>query len=979
MSPVTTSSVVRQIESLFDGASVAGLTDRQLIERFQARQDAAGEAAFAALVSRHGPMVLDICQNVLGVPHDAEDAFQAVFLILACNARSIRDPDLLRSWLYAVALRTARKARSQIARRHKNEEAAMMRLSGPGSSALIDQSIPSPEQRVLAREEAEMLYTEIDRLPRPFRLAVVLHYFEGLTLDEAASRLRCPTGTMRSRLARACKKLRRGLIRRGVTLSSAVVASALASRSASASVSSALCEATARAALNFAARRAAVGAISASAVTLANQMLRSMLLAKLKAVALSVFFIGSAAATVGFVALVPARQPGNREQQERQAEFGELSRAGKPVLHTKADDKKAKPAPGRMFVVGRVLDPAGKPVEGATIDLVARPRKVFVGAGADEESFSALGSVPTDAGGRFQLDVPRTPSMGLLNHTGMFDYLALAAAPGFGLGWAELNPDAAQPEADIELRPERRIHLKLVDLNGLPAAGVEVRTQRIGRPNATGMWDGVELWPEPPAALRAWPRPTTSDDQGKLILNGIGENLTIGLSVQDLRYARQYPRIETNGRAVLEGKEITLALEPAKIIEGRVLIADSRQPVPHAVVAVAASRNKIGGMVSFKFRADDQGRFTANPAPGNYFRVSAFAPDGQPYLVPEVEFAWSKGTVKKAIDIELPRGVVIGGKVTDAQSGRPLESASVQYISVRNQHHVKGGWQAAVASMDDGSYQIAVPPGKGYLLIYGPTPDFVLKEIGWRQLYQDQPGGERYYAHAIVPYEVKAGDQPHEISASLRPGVIIKGRVEGPDGQTVTSASVITTLRIVPTSPRWRGDTQIPVRDGRFELHGLAPDASTRIFVYDADRQWGATVEVSGKLAGQELTIRLQPCGLARARVVDRDGKPVMNYRVHFQFLATPGPPQFSRSIQHQAELTADAEVMGNVDRQHYWRGPTTDAEGRLALPALIPGAVYRIIDRSNQITGYQVSKDFTVKPGETLDLGDILIEKPDR
>ena len=115
-------SVVRQIASLFDGGSVAGLTDRQLIERFTARRDAAGEAAFAALVSRHGPMVLEVCWQLLGDRHDAEDAFQAVFLVLARKARSIRDPELLGNWLYGVALRTARKARGQNTRRRRKEE-----------------------------------------------------------------------------------------------------------------------------------------------------------------------------------------------------------------------------------------------------------------------------------------------------------------------------------------------------------------------------------------------------------------------------------------------------------------------------------------------------------------------------------------------------------------------------------------------------------------------------------------------------------------------------------------------------------------------------------------------------------------------------------------------------------------------------------------------------------------------------------------
>ena len=143
----TPSSVARQIETLFDGGSVAGLTDRQLIERFSARRDAASEIAFAALVSRHGPMVLDICLQLLADPHDADDAFQAVFLVLARRARSIGDPELLANWLYGVALRTARNAHKQRARRRKNEEAAMTRHSRSDSCVLIDPSVTTPEQR----------------------------------------------------------------------------------------------------------------------------------------------------------------------------------------------------------------------------------------------------------------------------------------------------------------------------------------------------------------------------------------------------------------------------------------------------------------------------------------------------------------------------------------------------------------------------------------------------------------------------------------------------------------------------------------------------------------------------------------------------------------------------------------------------------------------------------------------------------------
>ena len=116
-------SVVRQIGSLYEGGSVAGMSDRELLDRFNAGRDAAGEAAFAALVARHGPMVLNICRELLGERHHAEDAFQAVFLVLAQKARSIRDPDLLGNWLYGVAVRTSRLRMLRLHRARKNEEA----------------------------------------------------------------------------------------------------------------------------------------------------------------------------------------------------------------------------------------------------------------------------------------------------------------------------------------------------------------------------------------------------------------------------------------------------------------------------------------------------------------------------------------------------------------------------------------------------------------------------------------------------------------------------------------------------------------------------------------------------------------------------------------------------------------------------------------------------------------------------------------
>ena len=155
MANLASRSVVRQIGSLFEGGSVAGLADRQLLERFVAQQDAAGEAAFAALVSRHGPMVLDVCGQILGDRHHAEDAFQAVFLVLARRARSIRDPDLLGNWLYGVASRTARCAKLQLARRRR-KEGDTMRRPGPSSPVVVEPMIQPAERLAIDREQAEI-------------------------------------------------------------------------------------------------------------------------------------------------------------------------------------------------------------------------------------------------------------------------------------------------------------------------------------------------------------------------------------------------------------------------------------------------------------------------------------------------------------------------------------------------------------------------------------------------------------------------------------------------------------------------------------------------------------------------------------------------------------------------------------------------------------------------------------------------------
>jgi len=177
------------------------LTDDQLLRRFASDRD---EEAFAALVRRHGPLVLAVCRLVLGGAHDADDAFQATFLVLARKAGSIRDPGLLGNWLYGVASRIARRIRSAVNRRQARER-QVRRLPEFPQSAVAEISDLRP-----------VLDEELRRLPEKYRAAVGLCYLEGKTNEEAARLLRWPTGTVKGRLARARDLLRQRLTRRGL-------------------------------------------------------------------------------------------------------------------------------------------------------------------------------------------------------------------------------------------------------------------------------------------------------------------------------------------------------------------------------------------------------------------------------------------------------------------------------------------------------------------------------------------------------------------------------------------------------------------------------------------------------------------------------------------------------------------------------------------------------------------------------------------
>ena len=177
------------LHRLFNLGAVGAMSDAQLLDRFVSRRDEIAEAAFEELVSRHGPMVLRVCRGVLHDAHDAEDAFQAVFLVLAGRAGSIRRSGSVGSWLFGVAHRVATRARRSASRRRRHDQLIAARVAGSDP--------PSGDD-----SEWEILHEEIDGLPERLRAPVVLCYLQGLTYAAAAHQLGLSEVAFRGRLAR---------------------------------------------------------------------------------------------------------------------------------------------------------------------------------------------------------------------------------------------------------------------------------------------------------------------------------------------------------------------------------------------------------------------------------------------------------------------------------------------------------------------------------------------------------------------------------------------------------------------------------------------------------------------------------------------------------------------------------------------------------------------------------------------------------
>jgi len=460
---------LRHLEALFHAGTIVGLGDAQLLDRFASRRDEAAEVAFAALVERHGPMVLRVCREVLRDPHEAQDAFQATFLILARKSASIRRRDSLGPWLHGVALRVSACARSASVRRRAHERRRA--------------EITTPSLGHADRDEDRVvLHEEIGRLPEKYRNPVVLCYLEGLTHDQAAQKLQWPVGTVRSRLSGARERLRSRLVRRGVATSAVILERSMSLDAASAAVPASLVDSTVRAVSLDAAGGAGAGLVSAHVAVLVQRGMRTMLLNKLSWTVAAALAGGLVALGAEGLAIRAMEKPprASQPQDDRLAAKTDDPGRGNPPKSPRDEPDRPDEANGALPPIAEgAKDPAKAPVsrgqrsgrtppvdmpEGGGGAIGASPRP---GPGEDPKSLAVLK----------KLDEP--VSMSFANETPLADVLAYIKSATAGpkdtgipiyvdpIGLQEADITMTSPvTVDMEGVPLRQIlYLLLAQLN----------------------------------------------------------------------------------------------------------------------------------------------------------------------------------------------------------------------------------------------------------------------------------------------------------------------------------------------------------------------------------------------------------------------------------------------------------------------------------------------------------------------------------
>jgi RNA polymerase sigma factor (sigma-70 family) len=964
-------TLVRHVRRLADLTSIDGLSDSQLLARFQSAHE---EPAFAALMRRHGRQVWSVCRRVLGNEHDAEDAFQATFLVLARKAGSIRSTEAVGSWLHGAAYRIAMRAKRDAAIRRKHEQ----RTRAAGADPLVSAN-GSPARTLALREGMALLDQEVEQLPERQRAVFVACCLEGKTMAEAARDLGWKEGTVSGTLARAKERLRSRLARRGVTLSAALAALALG-ETAAAALPENLALSTLRAALRYAAGGPAPAALAA----LLRGATRTMLFTKVKIATIVLFvFVGAAC---GFALAKP--------------EAAESTKPQAPQADAKAQAAKDKDS---HILRGRVLDPDGKPIAGANLywpHLLKQPPQSLT-------DLTLAKKASTDANGRFELtlgpselkDAPRP-------------YL-IAAAEGFGFDWMELNKEEKSAQFTFRLAKDMPVEGRVLDTQGKPIANAKVVVTGIQAQGKEQLdtyltilknnWH--ELWRARTRLLFANLNPVlnvkATDKDGRFTLRGLGAERVATMEIEGSGMAKASIYVVTrsgfdakalNEAAVanmggpprlnmiptLYGPRFDYIAAPTRTIEGVIRDVDTGSPIAGAQVRTSTGYNSQVTTIS-----DAQGnyRLTGLPKTDEYL-VGVLPPNpkqsnllSRTIGVPGPE---GLGPIKQ--DIELAHGVVVTGRIIDQSTGKGIQGG-VRFVPLPdNKFFGKPGYdgyrrdRTMMSSDPDGSYRVVVIPGPGVLMaqVFGREEKFQGQAVNPFRAARFSPedskrvkeianGGDRLFNSAGNSIEflglegavkvVDFAEGTTNATADLFPerGKTLPVRIEDPEGKPLAGAIVSGMTELWPiTFTAKQAECTIYALDGIHQRH---------VVFYHRERKLGGHVIVRGD-EKDPVTVRLQPLGTVTGRLLDPDGQPLAGVEVSLNM-----------------PLSAESDLFRYLNAQ---REPVkTDKDGRFRLEGVLPKLIFQLSLRQGR-TYYQGEPKIGFKqvgPGQTLDLGEVRVK----
>ncbi len=943
-------AALRHIQRLFTEGSATGVSDTQLLVRFAVHRD---EAAFAALMARHGPMVMTVCRGVLRDSLDAEDAFQATFLVLARKAGSAWAEGGLGGWLHRVAYRIAVKASIDATRRRAHERRVAEVLAMESSQFALDTDLHPA------------LHEELARLPSKLRVPVVLCYLEGQTQAQAALQLRCGEATLRRRLAGARERLRDRLVRRGFA-PSAMALGLSAAREAGA-VPPACAEATIRAVMRIAAGEAIATVVSARLANMTRPGLTVMTEGwKAASIVLAGAAIACLAAGIGTA--------GGKSQP-----LGKAQAKLSPPPNAQAQPVPPKKSSRKHTIKGTVIAPDGKPLPDATVYWFGYPRflrsrmaRPKGSKAMPEEQSKSLGIATTDAGGRFELTAE-------FDQEGFLGRQVVVKAKGAGLSaknfFGETIKDGEQ--LTFRLRAPATIEGRLLTAEGSPAVGVKVLLEDFRDTDNELEGEMLSCGPiDEPNDNRPdyWPGSWTTGADGRFRIEGIvPEKMFARLHFRDPNFADDNLIVSTGlaltdwlrafGTQPVDAK-FTHTLEPARPVVGVITDKQTGKPLAGVLVEMLPARmtNRYGGMTPTLVKTDASGRYRAAGASGDNYWVSVFPEPGSGYLpLLKRDNRWPSGMKVLTIDLALPRGRVVRGRVVEGHQARPVPDASVIYQPGPNNPHDSGNYEFRnpVLTDSDGNFALTALPGKGLLAVEAAEPDFIRVPI---------TGGKVVHSsiarpHAFARLDLPAGnDKVVPVTLlTIRKGVNLEARLLGPDGKPLEMVMGWYAELMASQLQNWVSPQ--PFLEGHFRIEGADPSRAYRVFLLDTKRRLGAVAELKFD-PKRPATVRLEPTATAKGIMVDRKGRPLEGKQILAWMVLT----NESRELTAQDFFGDSHAVVYNMFTSEPLL-PTNPAAFNFGL--LIPGVRY-YVGSSGKYHAVAV-----MKPGEVRDLGKITIKDP--